>query len=81
MKSVTGLFNMSLADLLSDLHNTLGECQSYMTIYFQGLSLSHFNVKAVFPLIFNLHHAVIREKWVLWKNYVGATSTAELLFI
>lgn len=72
---------MSLGDLLSSLHSTAGEHQSYVMINVQGLSFSRFNIKAAFSLIFNLYHTVIREKWVLWKNYVGATSTAKLLII
>lgn len=69
---------MSLGELLSNLQSTVGECQSYVMINVQGLSLSCFIIKVSFSPIFNLHHIVIRDEWVLWKNYVGANSIAKL---
>lgn len=72
---------MCPGELLSNLHSAVGECQSYVTMKVQGLSFSHFKIKAAFPLVFNLYPTVIMEKWVPWKNYVGATSAAKLLIV
>lgn len=72
---------MCLGELPSNLHSAVGECQSYVTIKVQGLSFSHFKIKAPFPLVFNLYPTAIMEKWVLWNNYVGATFAAKLLIV